>query len=56
MVGLTTVFSTVCFVLTLDKDSQTGELLFNLESVVYKDPQHGRYSTVPVRLSLALDN
>ncbi|XP_029622522.1 vacuolar protein sorting-associated protein 13C-like [Salmo trutta] len=23
------------------RDSQTGELLFNLESVVYKEPQHG---------------
>ncbi|XP_064870308.1 intermembrane lipid transfer protein VPS13C-like, partial [Oncorhynchus nerka] len=22
------------------RDSQTGELLFNLESVVYKEPQH----------------
>uniref|UniRef100_A0AAZ3R4S4 Chorein N-terminal domain-containing protein n=1 Tax=Oncorhynchus tshawytscha TaxID=74940 RepID=A0AAZ3R4S4_ONCTS len=26
--------------------SQTGELLFNLESVVYKEPQHGRFCSV----------
>ena len=43
------VFSAVCIVLTLDTDSQTGELVFNLESVVYKEPLHGRQLSLTYR-------
>uniref|UniRef100_A0A8K9XSJ0 Vacuolar protein sorting 13 homolog C n=1 Tax=Oncorhynchus mykiss TaxID=8022 RepID=A0A8K9XSJ0_ONCMY len=33
------------------RDSQTGELLFNLESVVYKEPQHGRFCSLVLVIS-----